>query len=425
MKSLLKNLNRFLPISLVLFFGCEELDFVDPNSPVVESATIQSLVSGAEAGMRVDLDIYMKVMSTVGRETYFLEPADPRYTGELLQGPMDGGGFLTTRPWNAHYAVIKNCNLLLDRSDIDSGVEGIAKTFKAYNLLMVINVQDENGARLNYDGDINVDPATKAQVFTEIVALLDAGYSDLQSAGSSFSVVLSDGFAGFEIPASFATFNRGIRARVAVYQGDWSTALTALGNSFIDAAGDLELGTYHSYSVGLNDQDNELYEDPLSTNIKLMAHPTYQTDADSGDTRYSSKTLVRSETDTSLAVYTYDNLSSDLAPTVWASSFEPLTIIRNEELILLRAEANIGSGDYTTAETDLNVIRSAAGLSDYTGTDATNALDRLLYEKRYSLFLEGHRLIDMRHYDRLGDLPIDRAGDAIVTFPLPETETPG
>jgi len=36
----------------------------------------------------------------------------------------------------------------------------------------------------------------------------------------------------------------------------------------------------------------------------------------------------------------------------------------------------------------------------YTGTDASNTHERVLYEKRYSLFLEGHRLTDMRHYEK-------------------------
>ena len=31
----------------------------------------------------------------------------------------------------------------------------------------------------------------------------------------------------------------------------------------------------------------------------------------------------------------------------------------------------------------------------------------------------------MRHYGKTGDLPLDRDGDAVVTFPIPETETPG
>ncbi|MFQ6115554.1 MAG: RagB/SusD family nutrient uptake outer membrane protein, partial [bacterium] len=65
-------------------------------------------------------------------------------------------------------------------------------------------------------------------------------------------------------------------------------------------------------------------------------------------------------------------------------------------------------GRYAEAEADMNIVRAAAGLTGYTGTDASNALDRLLHEKRYSLFAEGHRWIDMRRYGRLSDLPIDR-----------------
>jgi hypothetical protein len=402
--------------------GCEDLDFPDPNSPVVESATVQSLVTGAEAALRIDLDIYLRDMCVVGREVYYLEPADPRYTGELLRGPLDPGGFLTTRPWNAHYKVIKNCNLLLEKATGDKGVEGFAKTILAYSLLMVINMQDENGARINYDGDITVPLATKDEVFAEIKRLLDEGYADLKAAGSSFTFTLSSGFSGLDTPSTFAQFNRAIAARVAVYDDRWQDALDALENSFIDPSGDLDFGAYHVYSSGLNDQGSEMYEDPTASFIKLMAHPSFADDAESGDLRFASKVTVR---DTSLPVITYDNLTSNLAPTMWSSNYDPVAIIRNEELILLRAEANIGLGNYSEAEADLNIVRSAAGLAPYSGTDGSNALDRLLYEKRYSLFLEGHRLIDMRHYNRLDVLPLDRAGDVIVTFPIPETEVPG
>jgi len=47
----------------------------------------------------------------------------------------------------------------------------------------------------------------------------------------------------------------------------------------------------------------------------------------------------------------------------------------------------------------------------------------MLKQRRYSLFFEGHRWIDMRRYDLLGTLPIDRTGDDVWTeFPLPVTE---
>ncbi|MFQ6616593.1 MAG: RagB/SusD family nutrient uptake outer membrane protein [Fidelibacterota bacterium] len=423
MMETMKPFRKIIPIvAAIVWMGCDTLDFPDPNSPVVESATVQSLITGAEAGMRVDLDIYLRDICVVGREVYYLEPADPRYTGELLRGPLDPGGFLTVRPWNAHYRVIKTCNLLLERDDIDSGVEGFAKTILAYNLLLIINMQDENGARINYDGDITQPIASKDEVFAEIKSLLDEGYADLQAAGSAFSFELSAGFDGFDTPGTFAQFNRAVAARVAVYDDRWQDALDALEVSFLDETGDLDDGVYHVYSSALNDQESEMYEDPNATFVKLLGHPTFETEAEDGDLRFSTKVTVR---DTALPVLSYDDLTSNLAPTMWTSGFDPISIIRNEELILLRSEANIGLMDYSAAESDLNIIREAAGLDPYTDTGAANALDRLLYEKRYSLFLEGHRLIDMRHYGRTDELPLDRDGDAIVTFPIPETETPG
>ena len=259
-------------------------------------------------------------------------------------------------------------------------------------------------------------------MFTEIAALLDAGYSSLNSAGSSFSFTLSSGFSGFDTPATFAQFNRAIRARVAVYMDDWSTALTALDNSFMDPSADMDLGVYHVYSSGQGDlgtggvsSGNGMYADPTASFVKLMGHPTYETDAEAGDPRFSSKVTERS------TEITYDGLTSDLAPTMWTGDYDPVAIIRNEELVLLKAEATIAGGT-SGGLTEINIVRAAHGLPDA----ASGGLTQLLHEKRYSLFLEGHRWIDMRHYSKLGDLPLDRDGDTVFEdYPIPETEIEG
>jgi hypothetical protein len=54
----------------------------------------------------------------------------------------------------------------------------------------------------------------------------------------------------------------------------------------------------------------------------------------------------------------------------------------------------------------------------------TDALtDEMLQQRRYSLFFEGHRWIDLRRYNKIDELPVDRAGDDRWTaFPLPNTE---
>ena len=414
---------KILPMLAVLVWvGCEDLDFPDPNNPTDETATIQSLVTGAEAVMRQDLGVYLRDLLVVGREAYYLEPADPRYTGELLTGPIDPGGFLCYRPWQTAYKAIANCETIMGSATADEGAKGVAQTLHAYSLMRLVYLWDESGARLNYDGDITAAVSTKAQVLAEIESLLDASYSNLNSAGSAFSFSLSSGFTGFNTPATFAKFNRGLRARVAVHQSDWSAAQTALDNcSAWATSSNPDEGVYHAFSSGANDQGNEMYEDPTATTIKLMVHPSFYTDADLGDTRVSNNVVVRSDT------IIYDELESYLAPNLYSSSYDPVPIMRSVELQLLQAEVHIGNGDYSSAESIMNTIRAAAGVTDYSGTDASNAVDRVLHEKRYSLFLEGHRLVDMRHYGKTGELPLDRPGrgDEIVTFPIPETETPG
>ena len=113
------------------------------------------------------------------------------------------------------------------------------------------------------------------------------------------------------------------------------------------------------------------------------------------------------------------------------SPSDPVPIIRNEELILLRAEANIGLGNNSAAIADINVVRTKAGLlppiaDPYVpvGNQPPTLLDELLYEKRYSLVWEnGDRWVDLRHYGKLASLPKDRPGDLIfprLQIPLNE-----
>ena len=423
MNTIKKITMKILPMVLVLVWtGCEELDFPDPNNPTDDTATIQSLITGAEAQMRSGLGVYMRDMLVVGREAYYLEPADPRYTGELLRGPIDGGGFLCYTPWAANYKVISNCQTILNSTEADAGAKGFAQTVNAYSLMRILNLTDTNGARINYDGDIEAATASKSEVLVEIESLLNAGYANLTGSdvGDDFSFLLSGGFAGFDNPATFAHFNRGLMARVSVLQDKWSQAQTALTS--VDAwmnGSDHDAGVYHVFSSGANDVDNQMFEDPNAATLKLMVHPSFLTDAHEGDTRVTNNVLVRADT------ITYDGLQSYLAPTLYGSTYDPVPMMRAVELQLLQAEVHIGNGDYAGAESIMNALRTAAGAAEYTGTDASNAHDRVLHEKRYSLFLEGHRLTDMRHYEKTSELPLDRDGDTIVTFPIPETETPG
>jgi len=117
-------------------------------------------------------------------------------------------------------------------------------------------------------------------------------------------------------------------------------------------------------------------------------------------------------------------LSSDRDVWVYTSNTASIAMIRNEELILIYAEANIQLNQFTEAVKALDVIRQKHNLAPYSGALTQSALiNEMLYERRYSLFYEGHRWIDVRRYNMLNTLPLDRPDDNIWgQFPLPVSE---
>jgi hypothetical protein len=80
-------------------------------------------------------------------------------------------------------------------------------------------------------------------------------------------------------------------------------------------------------------------------------------------------------------------------------------------LILLRAEARYFTGDKAGALADLNVVRTTdGGLAALSAGDIDTDdkfITRLLYERRYSLLIEGHRWVDVRRFGKINTLPLD------------------
>src|SRR5262249_39860809 len=92
-----------------------------------------------------------------------------------------------------------------------------------------------------------------------------------------------------------------------------------------------------------------------------------------------------------------------------------IPIIRDEELVLLRAEAEWFTGAKAAALTDLNLVRQNSGAlpASTVGIGDPDAafVTALLYERRFSLLWEqGTRWIDARRFGRLADIPPAAAG---------------
>lgn len=429
-------------LSLMLTLGmtaCKLEDPINPNQPTLPEGGIRNaqipqlnnLVTGTLANMRAQMPLYIDAVGVIGREFYRYSGSDPRYVGDLLGingAPLDNNAFYTSNTYMARYATVKNANILIDAvnntavlsDEQEQGYLGFAKTIKAHELLLALNQQYQNGIRVDVNNPRALGPfLTYEASLAAIATLLNEGAAHLNGAGETFAFALSPGFAGFDTPAGFRQFNRALAARVAVYRGNFQEALTFLEESFLDLTGNLNKGVYHVYSANSGDMLNLLYLRPNTTGDIRLVHPSFLTDAEPNDNRVTSKTIQREKE--------FTIPSTDIRTThdvyVYKSNTDRVPIIRNEELILIYAEAQIQTNNLPEALNAINVIRQSAGLNAYAGPVTQEALiDEMLKQRRYSLFFEGHRWIDMRRYNRLNQLPT-REGEVVhVQFPRPVSE---
>jgi hypothetical protein len=418
----------------LLLFGCKK-DYGDLNEPTVQAFTtnatvaeLNNIVSGTESGLRNNLALYLDDVGIIGREMYHFSNSEPRYVTDLLGASgatLSGSNFYITNTWASRYQVVKNCNVLeqaatssqLISAQEKNGYLGFARTIKAYQLLLCLNQTDTNGIRIDVSDPSNLGPfVDPSDALTAIAALLDSAQTDFSNATIDYTLA---GFGNFSDAPGLTQVNRALAARVAVYRQDWADALTDLSASFFGLAQDFSLGAYDVFGTGSGDQLNTFFIPQNQTGEIRVAHPSYAADIETGDDRIGKATLRT-------AVASLDGLSSNRDVWVYTASTAPVPIIRNEELILIYAEANIQTMDLTDAVTALNTIRTAHNLPSYSGPVTQAALlTEMLNQRRYSLYCEGHRWVDLRRYNLLSELPIDRPGDQVWTeFPLPVTEQP-
>ena len=296
------------------FAACEIETIEDPNNPsvgaIIQNASlseIQNLVTGIESGMRINLGNYYDGVGAIGREIYRFSTSDPRFTSDLLgkgSATLDNNTFYTTNPYSARYRAVKNANILIEAVDNSSSItndaqrnaaKGYANTIKAYQLLMVWVQQYDNGIRIDVADPENLGPFVgvgdhKASL-RAIATLLDEGYTQLNAGGGAFPFRLGSGFAGYNTPETFAEVNRALVARVHVYDGNWDSALTALGNSFFDLNGNVNKGAFHTFSTAGGDALNPQWYPLGATGESRVAHPSFVTEAEAGDLRLSKATL--------------------------------------------------------------------------------------------------------------------------------------
>jgi starch-binding outer membrane protein, SusD/RagB family len=447
-----------LPLSLllgaVLAAGCQDLNVPDLNNPAIEdlqqNPTRRRVIDAAQGvfiGARNNIAAFNGYVATLGvlaRESYNFNTGDPRFITELLGGPLDGGSpRFGGNLWNERFVNIRNANILLNALDVLGGppigmtaaekeaIRGFAKTMQALDFLLAIGTRDTLGAAVDLNRDVSAPLApfvTRDSVYGYIAGLLDGAVAHLAASGSAFAFDLPPGFTGFTTPTTFIKFNRALKARVEAYRATllacgtcWPRAMSALDSSFLSLPADTALkdavdsvataamlvrGVYYDFGSGSGDLTNAL-SDPNGN--EQRGHPSLESGSElqaggARDRRFLMKV------DTTVGAGTRLGHQSDMAFRIYGSSTTPVPIIRNEELILLRAEAELGLINPTGAAALINYIRVNSGrLPTRAGLAAQPAdtiINELLRQRVYSLLFEGgHRWIDARRYGRLFPIP--------------------
>lgn len=396
----------------VLALAACELDVPSLNNPSAGGDATRSSVIATAQGLIGNI----RTMSTGlvinfgiwGRELYSLNQEEPRPTQDNLVGPRDrnssgsGAGFNygTIVEVREMLAALDNVENMTEQEK--EGIRGFGKTVAGIAWAQTALVYPEfgapGGAPDNPTGEL-VPIASGAELVQLAVQNFDEGYQHLQNAGASFPFGLTEGYSGFNTPATFARVNRALKARTLKYAGDWQGVLAALEQSFVDANADLDLGVYNNYYAA----DNAF--NPYFGNANQYVHPRILADAQlqadgSKDARAVDKTLpIDPTTVLSITVSERQNIFRD--------NVAPFPLITNEELLLIRAEARLATGDVAGALEDVNTVRTeAGGLEPVAGLAGNELRDEILYNKLYSLLWRGGwHYWDMKQYGLLMELP--------------------
>jgi len=375
---------------------------------------LQNLVTGVIANDRSDGTPYAYILypGTMARNTVYITPNEPRFINELIAVPIDPTDFIGTSGWTTGYTTIRAVNQLLTNPTITSlpagdkaATLGFIQTLKALDYTREVQLRDSLGAPIQGPDASVVDPwRTKQAVLTYTSALLDSAYAELTATGvdATLPFTVPSGYkvnGDYSQTANWALLNRGLKGEVEVLRGQdhqnpcttcYATAITALnialgGLGASPTASQLAAGPYYQF----NPAAPESFSNPLVDNHLFLTNNFVQS-IEPGDARSSkiAKAAVASANVSGLQL-TYRDPVTD--PTILSNLTRPIPIRRNAYFYLLRAQAEVATGNLAGATADVNAVHvGEGGLAPLaTFASVADAQQAILYELRYSFIYEG------------------------------------
>ena len=355
-----------------------------------------------EAGMSIVGGLSAdEIYNTTSNSTW-----DPFFTNSIPSTNTS----IKTNLWNAAYQNIYQINAVIEgltnSNKLSGGLKnqlmGEMKTVRAWYYFYLVNLFGDVPLITGTDYRINaVMPRTSVtQVYNQII-------NDLTDAQSL--LLTSYPSAGKARPNKWVA--TALLARVYLYQKDWTRAETqasaVINSNAYSLATDLNAVFLTNSTetlwetAALNGVDNTgigtSYVASSSTVIPGFSLTANLVNAfEAGDLRkvnWLKTNTVGSQT------YYYPYKYKERAATTPVKEYN--TVLRLDEQYLIRAEARAQLNNIAGAQSDLNIIRTRAGLTGASANTLTTILSAIENERRVELFTEwGHRWFDLKRYGR-------------------------
>jgi len=204
-----------------------------------------------------------------------------------------------------------------------------------------------------------------------------------------------------------------LKARYYLQIGDYANALTQANQGIADNTGSLmsffsdNSGEHANWGMWVQDESETVRGEKYFVDL-LKSEPNdarlseyFNPGADANGEYYGNAVH-------SANLYPNPVLpeETDLTKTVrmkkYSTFSESFPLIRWEENVLIKAEAEARTGNIGGAVSDVNIIRQKAGLTDFTSSDQNEVIQQVLKQKFLELYLEGQSWHDQR---RTGTMP--------------------
>lgn len=355
----------------------------------------------------------------VGNTTYL-----PFYSNKLSPITISTASFF----WSQTYAQLYNLNAAVEKLSSSTTLSpavkqqllGEALFTRAFSYFYLVNLYGDVPLVISTDYKNNAIMARtpKAQVWQQIIAdlkqaqeLLSANYLNATLLGSTTERVRPTKWAATALLARAYLYNGNLTGEVSNYVNAEAQASLVIGNTAQYSLQPLNNAFLKNNNEAIwqlqpvlnanktNTGEGALFVLPATgPNVSSSPeYPVYLSDNllnsfELGDQRKVNwvKSVVAGGIE-----YNYANKYKVGLGTSPVSEYP--TVLRLGEQYLIRAEARAQQGNVGGAATDLNAIRTRAGLTGTTAADKPGMLTAILRERQVELFTEwGHRWLDLK-----------------------------